>query len=134
MIPSTLTGHLCVLTVDDDHDTADSFCHLLSMWGHRALAAYDAETALALARRERPQVILLDLGLPHMSGLQLARRLRALPDLQDLLLIAVTGFGTEGDRKESDAAGCQHHLLKPVEPDLLQRLLADHAAHLACAN
>jgi CheY-like chemotaxis protein len=125
---------LCVLEVDDDRDTADSCGALLSLWGHRSLVAYDAETALATARREKPHVVLLDLGLPHTSGLELARQLRAEPGLGGLLLIAVTGYGREDDRRESEAAGFDHHLLKPVEPELLRRMLVEHTARRLQAN
>src|SRR5262245_56601328 len=84
---------LCVLVVDDDRDTADS-CHLIfSIWGRPALVAYGAKAALATALRERPNVVLLDLGLPQMCGLELPRRLRAEPGLGGLLLVAVTGYG-----------------------------------------
>jgi CheY-like chemotaxis protein len=120
-----------VQVVDDDPDTADSSSLLLSFWGHRPVVAYDAETALAAALREKPHVVLLDIGLPHTSGLQLARRLRAEGSLEGLLLIAVTGHGQPADHKESEAAGVHLHLVKPVEPDLLRRLLAEYAARQA---
>jgi CheY-like chemotaxis protein len=123
---SPLAGPLSVLVVDDNADAADSLSLLVSLWGHRPLVAYDADTALALAAGERPDVILLDLGLPGTDGWQLARRLRSLPGLADVGLVAVTGYGRVVDREKSAAAGLDRHLLKPVEPSLLEQLLADY--------
>jgi CheY-like chemotaxis protein len=120
---------LCVLAVDDHRDTTDSVCQMLTLWGHRPLAAYDAATALATAVAERPDVALLDIGLPGMDGWELARRLRAVPGLEGIRLLAVTGYGQAVDRERSFAAGFDHHLLKPVEPKLLHRLLAAFCAN-----
>ncbi len=117
-------GTLCVLAVDDDHDTAFCCCRLLAAWGHRPLAAYDGAAAWAVALAEKPDVVLLDIGLPDVEGWELARRLRGEPTLEGIFLIAVTGYGQRADLERSRAAGIDHHLLKPVEPDLLQRLLA----------
>jgi CheY-like chemotaxis protein len=114
---------LCVLVVDDYRDAADALHTLLGVWGHRPLVAYDADTALALASRERPDVILLDLGLPGTDGWLLAGCLRSLPGLGGVGLVAVTGHGREVDRQMSQAAGIDWHLLKPVEPALLGRVL-----------
>jgi two-component system CheB/CheR fusion protein len=119
----------CVLVVDDNRDTTDSVCHMLSLWGYRPLAACDAAAALAMAVAERPDVALLDIGLPGLNGWELARRLRAEPDLEGIVLLAVTGYGQAVDRDKSLAAGFDNHLLKPVEPELLQQLLAT-----LCAN
>ncbi len=115
---------LCILAVDDHRDTTDSLHQLLGLWGHRPLAAYDAATALAMALAEKPDIVLLDIGLPGLNGWELARRLRGEPTLEGIVLIAVTGYGQQADLERSRAAGIDHHLLKPVEPDLLQRLLA----------
>jgi two-component system CheB/CheR fusion protein len=114
--------------VDDNKDTADAFFELLKAWGHRALLAYDAATALELCLCERPDAVVLDLGMPGMHGWELARRLRAEPTLKGLVLIAVTGYGQDADRLRSDEVGINYHLVKPVEPDLLQGLLAAYAA------
>jgi two-component system CheB/CheR fusion protein len=127
MIPPQPAGPLCVLAVDDNHDAADAFFQLVGAWGHRPLVAYSGATALDLALRERPDVVVLDLGMPGMDGWELARRLRAEPALNGLVLIAVTGYGQDGDRIKSDAAGINYHLLKPVDPDLLRDLLAAYA-------
>jgi CheY-like chemotaxis protein len=117
-------GPLCVLAVDDNRDAADSLGLMLSLWGHRPLVAYEGTTALNLALHERPDVALLDLGMPVMDGWQLARRLRAEPCLAGVLLIAVTGHGRDADRHKSRQAGIDRYLLKPVEPELLRGLLA----------
>ncbi len=117
MRPDGLEGSLCVLAVDDNRDAADSLCVLLSLWGHRPLVAYDGATALALASRERPDIILLDMRLPDIGGWELARLLRAESGLEGVAIVAVTGFGQERDIQKSLAAGIDRHLLKPVEPD-----------------
>ena len=112
-----------VLVVDDDADTADSLVLLLTLWGCRAAAAYDGRAAAGAALATRPDVVVLDLGLPGLDGYEVARRLRVAPGLEKVRLIAVSGFGREEDRERSRAAGFDHHLLKPVEPDVLRDLL-----------
>jgi CheY-like chemotaxis protein len=116
---------LCVLVVDDDPNLASLWCLLLSQWGHRPLLAYDAAAARAVARAERPDVVLLDIGLPGADGWDLACRLRADPGLPDLRLIAVTGRLTDADREKSAQVGIRQHLVKPVDPELLRRLLVE---------
>jgi CheY-like chemotaxis protein len=87
--------------------------------------AYDGPTALLVARVFRPQVVLLDLGMPRMNGYEVARRLRHKPGLRPARLVAVTGWGQDADRRRSAAAGFDYHLVKPVEPSIAQTLLAD---------
>jgi two-component system CheB/CheR fusion protein len=94
------------------------------MWGHEAVQAYDGVTALEVARSFRPDVALLDIGLPSIDGYTLARELRKLPDLEPLYLVAMTGYGQPGDREAAKNAGFDVHLVKPLEPDQLQTLLA----------
>ena len=110
-----------VLVVDDNHDSADTMAELVRLWGHDVRIAHDGPSALACAREYRPQVILLDVGLPGMDGYELARRLRA-DGLGGELLVSVTGYGQEEDRRAAEQAGFDHHLTKPVDPDTLQRL------------
>jgi CheY-like chemotaxis protein len=117
---------LSVLAVDDNKDVASTLCLLLSAWGHRARMACDAAAAWQAALAERPDVVLLDLGLPDVDGWELARRLRAHPDLAGVVLIALTGHGHPADRARSREVGIDLHLLKPVEPELLQKLLAGY--------
>jgi CheY-like chemotaxis protein len=130
MNPSEHSPSLYVLVVDDDRDTVDSYRLLLSLWGHRTLVAYDAQTALEAARRERPDLVVLDLAMPGVDGWELARRLRATPGLEDVVLLAVSGYGHQAARGKSHAAGIDRHLIKPLAPEALQGLLAEHAAHL----
>ena len=114
---------LRILVVDDDHDSADSLGILLQMAGYEVHTAYDGPTALAAARSYPAEVAVVDLGLPHMDGYELARRLRQQPGWAAVRFIALTGSGQEEDRRRTQEAGFAHHLLKPVEFTALQRLL-----------
>lgn len=113
-----------VLAVDDNVDGADSVALMLAMLGHEVRTANDGEAALALARQWRPDVVLLDIGLPGMSGYEVARRLRAEPSTAHVMLVAVTGWGSEDDQRKSAQAGFDHHLTKPVEVAALEAVLA----------
>lgn len=112
-----------VLVVDDNLDAAEMMVELVSIWGHEAHHAADGEHAVALARELRPAIVLLDIGLPGMDGYQVAAALRADPRTRSAKIIAVTGYGLESDRTSARAAGCDDHLVKPVEPDALERVL-----------
>ena len=103
-----------VLVVDDNHDAADALRDLLRVVGHEVEVAYDGPEALAVAARFRPEVAVLDVGLPVMSGYELAKRLRERGD--DVRLLAVTGYGQEHDRESARQAGFERHFVKPVEP------------------
>ncbi|MDE2049947.1 MAG: response regulator [Gammaproteobacteria bacterium] len=116
-----------VLIADDNRDAADSLALLLQMSGYELHVCHGGREALALARRERPNALVLDIGMPGMSGYEVARHIRAEDWGRDALLIAVTGWGQREDRERSRAAGFDHHLTKPVDPDTLQGLLADFA-------
>jgi PAS domain S-box-containing protein len=113
-----------VLVVDDNRDGADSVAMLLKLWGHEARVAYDGPGALEAAREFRPQLVLLDIGLPGMTGLDVARRLRQEPGLEGAVLAAMTGYGQEEDRRRTEEAGMSAHLVKPVDPVALKDLLA----------
>lgn len=113
-----------VLVVDDNRDSADSLAMLLNFTGAVAEAVYDGPAALEAIRKYRPAVVLLDVGMPQMDGHEVARRVRQDPEFQDLVLIAMTGWGQEEDRRRSAASGFDHHLVKPVEINTLQALLA----------
>ena len=114
---------LRVMVVDDNVDAAESLCTLLRMLGHATAVAYDGPSGLATAAAFRPRVAILDIGLPGMSGHELARRLRADPAAPELL-VAISGYGRDKDRSDSHEAGFDHHLTKPVELAVLQAVLA----------
>jgi CheY-like chemotaxis protein len=112
--------------VDDNVDSADSLAMLLSLTGHNVRTAHDGPSAIQEARAHRPDVILLDIGLPRMDGFEVARRLRQDPDMRAVLLIAMTGYGQEEDRRKTQEAGFDLHLVKPVDADELTRIFARH--------
>ncbi len=112
-----------VLVVDDNRDSAESFAALLGMLGHEVDQAYDGPAALETARTRFPDLVLLDIGMPGMSGHEVARRIRAEPALVGTTLIALTGYGTAEDRHESRAAGFDGHLVKPIDFEALQRII-----------
>jgi signal transduction histidine kinase/ActR/RegA family two-component response regulator len=112
-----------ILVVDDNHDAARSLAYLLTLHGHEVHTANDGPTALALARSHGPEIILLDIGMPRMDGLEVARRLRQEPGLKDIVLVALTGYGQDQDRRRSQEAGFDVHLVKPIELDHLQTVL-----------
>jgi signal transduction histidine kinase/CheY-like chemotaxis protein len=111
-----------VLVVDDKRDSADSLGMLLGLLGHAVRTAYDGPEALLAAREFRPEVILLDLGLPTLGGLEVARRLRAEPDLRGVMLVAVSGYGGEEDLRRTRDAGFDGHLVKPYALEQLESL------------
>ncbi len=113
-----------VLVVDDNRDAAESLGTLLRMLGHEVYLAFDGLTALEAARRYRPDLVLLDIGLPGMHGYDVAQRIRKQPELREVVLVAVTGWGQEEDRRRAREAGFDHHLTKPLNRTALERLLA----------
>jgi signal transduction histidine kinase/CheY-like chemotaxis protein len=112
-----------VLVVDDLPDGADSMAMMLRLSGHAVRVAYDGETALAAAAAWRPSVVLLDIGMPGMSGYEVCQQLRETPWGRDLKIVALTGWSQDDDRRRSRDAGFDHHLIKPVEPRALHELL-----------
>jgi CheY-like chemotaxis protein len=111
---------LRILVVEDNEDCALSTAALLRMNGHEAVTAMDGEEALELARRFQPEVVLIDIGLPGMSGYVFARKLTGNRRQNFPLLIAVTGYAQEKDRRGSRAAGMHLHLVKPIDPNELE--------------
>ena len=97
---------------------------MLQMFGHDVQAVYSGQTALETAVESQPDFVLLDIGLPDIDGYEVARRLREQPRTKDVRLIAVTGYGQDSDRQRSQEAGFDHHLVKPVEAEKLEDLLA----------
>ena len=114
-----------ILVVDDNHGAADTLARLLKMlWGHTVEVAHDGPATLQKVEQFRPDIVLLDIGLPGMSGYEVARALRALPQFQHLFLAALTGYGQEEDRRKSREAGFDEHLVKPISVMALQQLFA----------
>jgi signal transduction histidine kinase len=113
-----------VLVVDDNRDSAESLCVLLRLGGHEAVAAYDGLEAVEAADTHRPDVILLDIGLPRLNGFEAARRIRLRLGEACPILVALTGWGQDSDRRASREAGFDAHLVKPVDDATLLRLLA----------
>lgn len=113
-----------ILVVDDNRDAADSMRMLLNHFGADVHVVYDGQSALEALAPFKPQVMLLDIGMPGMNGLEVARRVRRSPQGDAVTLIALTGWGQEEDRRNSHEAGFDHHLVKPVDAVGLRRLLA----------
>jgi CheY-like chemotaxis protein len=113
-----------VLVVDDNHDAADTLGMLLRVLGAEVEVVHDGPAALASLRTFRPTVVLLDLGMPGMSGIEVARRVREDPQFASTRLVALTGWGQREDRRRTKEAGFDHHLVKPADMDALQSILA----------
>ena len=122
---SPLTHRSRVLVVEDNVDAAESLAALLRLWGHEVQVVHDGLAAIDAAREQRPEVVLLDIGLPGLDGYQVARKLREEVGLDQALLVAMTGYGQPEDRRRSQEAGIHLHYVKPVEPAILRELLAN---------
>jgi CheY-like chemotaxis protein len=112
-----------IVIADDNRDSADSMAMLLQAGGHEVHVAYDGVQAVETAGRTRPEVILLDIGMPKMNGFECARAIRGQPWASDTLLIALTGWGQEEDKRRALEAGFDRHLTKPVDPVMLEGAL-----------
>lgn len=118
-------GPLRILLVEDDPDVGESMCMLLELDGHAVMVAPDGRQAIDMARAAPPDVVLCDIGLPDgMDGHAVARALRADPATASAYLVALSGYGQEEDRRRSSEAGFERHLIKPLDPDVLARILA----------
>ena len=113
-----------VLVVDDNVDAAESLAMLLAIGGHEVATARDGPTGLERVVAFRPDVMLLDLGMPGMDGYETARRVREMQEGRKLVLVALTGWGQEEDRRRTNEAGFDFHMVKPVDPAALRELLA----------
>jgi PAS domain S-box-containing protein len=113
-----------ILIVDDNQDSADSLAMLLQIMGNEVGTAYDGEQAVEAAEAIRPDVALLDIGMPKLNGYDTCRRMREQPWGKGMFLIALTGWGRAEDRRRADEAGFNLHMVKPVDPDVLMKLLA----------
>jgi CheY-like chemotaxis protein len=122
--PASGIGNLRrVLVVDDNRDAADTLSAMLQMLGVDARVAYDGKAALEAVEGFRPAVVVLDLGMPGMDGYAVARAIRERAELNDVRLVALTGWGQERDRASTRQAGFDHHLIKPVDIDAMQAVL-----------
>jgi CheY-like chemotaxis protein len=115
-----------ILVVDDNVDAATTLQLLLKSLGHEVCAVYDGLQAIRMAVEFRPEVVLLDIGMPGLDGYEVARRLRALKRERPLRIVAITGWGQEADRTRSREAGFDLHLVKPVDPNTLTSVLANN--------
>jgi two-component system CheB/CheR fusion protein len=122
--PSPLTAPgWRILVVDDNADAADGLAEYLRGMGHSVRAAYDGGSALEEAERSRPEIVVLDIGMPGLDGYEVGRRLRRDVGLQSSLLVALSGYGQESDRRLSREAGFDHHLVKPIDLAKLETIL-----------
>jgi signal transduction histidine kinase/CheY-like chemotaxis protein len=121
--PSSTGPALRIVVVDDNKDAADSLAMLLEFDGHHVWTANDGVAGLDLALKVVPDVLMLDIGLPQLSGYEVARRIRQHPHGSKVVLVAISGWGQEKDKVEAAAAGFDHHLTKPVDLDLLKNIL-----------
>ena len=126
--PNAIAATHRILVVDDNHDAADALSILLTLSGNETHLAFDGEEAVQAAEKFRPEVILLDLGMPKLNGYDAARRIREQPWGKDMMLVAMTGWGQDEDRRKTANAGFDAHLVKPVELALLTELLAGYSA------
>jgi CheY-like chemotaxis protein len=110
---------------DDNVDSAVSLGMMLRLMGHEVRTAHDGQEAVRTAEEFRPDVILLDIGMPRMNGYDACRAIREKPWGRDVVLVALTGWGQEEDKRRSKEAGFDRHLVKPVEPAAVEKLLAE---------
>jgi CheY-like chemotaxis protein len=121
-----MTGH--VLVVDDNLTNLKLVAYLMRSKGYEVTTAVDAESALEAIRANKPDVILMDLQLPGVDGLELTRRLKADPATRDIKIIAVTAYAMKGDQDKARAAGCDDYVTKPIDTRTLPDLIARHVA------
>jgi two-component system CheB/CheR fusion protein len=114
-----------ILVADDNLDSADSLSMMLEMLGHEVSSAHDGLEALETAKRSKPELIFMDLGMPRMSGYDAARLIRSAPECNGVVLVALTGWGQEEDRRRSLEAGFDHHIVKPIDFAIVEKLLED---------
>jgi CheY-like chemotaxis protein len=122
--PSAVPRRFKILVVDDNPDSALSMAMMLSIMGHDTRTAHDGESAIVTAETFLPEVVLLDIGLPKLNGYEVAQRIREQAWGTSMFLIAVTGWGQDEDRQRSAEVGLNVHMVKPVEPAALEKLLA----------
>jgi two-component system OmpR family response regulator len=114
-----------VLLVDDSIDAAEAMSMLLETLGHEVRTMHDGPSALAMVDEFAPEVVILDIGLPGMNGFEVARELRAREATRQVLMIALTGYGGESDRRQAHEAGFDHHLVKPISFTEIENVIVD---------
>jgi CheY-like chemotaxis protein len=122
---TTASAGKSVLVVDDNRDAADSLQLLFEVYGYRAVCEYDGQSALAAVRAAIPDIVIMDLGMPGLDGYQTARQMREIPGGERIVLIALTGWGHDTAREQTQAAGFDHHIVKPVNFESLRQYLSD---------
>lgn len=122
--PACPSGQCRILVADDNEDAADSLAMMLQIMGNEVRTTNDGLQAVEAAEAFRPDVILLDIGMPKLNGYEVCRRIREQPGGKKVVLIALTGWGQEQDKRRSQEAGFDHHMVKPVDPAALEKLLA----------
>jgi CheY-like chemotaxis protein len=132
-LPSSAGSSGRILAVEDNVDALEAVTTMLRLAGHEVDTAEDGMTAVAKACESRPEIVLLDIGLPGIDGYEVARQIRRQPWGNDVVLIAMTGWGQDKDKREARAAGFDAHLTKPVDPEELERLLQARAATVRLA-
>ena len=123
-VPAPNGAGIHLMVVDDNVDAATSMAMLLKTWDYDVRTAFDGNVAVEIARTFLPEVVLLDIGLPGIDGYQVARHLRQIPGMENVLLIALTGYNLDADRSRTSVVGFNHHLVKPLDPLVLRQLLA----------
>ena len=113
-----------MLVVDDNRDAADSLQLLFEVYGYRAVCEYDGQAALTSVRAAMPDIVIMDLGMPGLDGYSTARQMRDLPGGERIVLIALTGWGHDAAREQTQAAGFDHHIVKPVNFESLRQYLS----------
>ena len=123
-----------VLIADDNRDAADSLAMLLRMDGHEVTVVHDGRQAVATIDSFRPDIAVLDIGMPELNGYEVARQVREGPLSTLITLIAVTGWGQASDKARAAAAGFNHHLTKPIEPDAFRQMVRSDGPYSAVKN
>lgn len=123
--PADPSPPLRVLIIEDNLDAAEGLATLLELWRHQVQVVHDGVAALNVLETSEPEVILLDIGLPGLDGYQVAAELQKDGRLSRALVVAMTGYGQEEDRRRSQEVGIQHHFVKPIQPAQLKSLLDD---------
>jgi CheY-like chemotaxis protein len=127
--PAAPGGKRRILVADDNADAAESLAVLLELFGHEVRIANDGAQALQVAEEFRPDTAFLDIGMPKMNGYKVAQNLRKAPWGVRMRLIALTGWGQEDNKRQAEESGFDHHVTKPVDPDRLEKLIADLQPH-----